>query len=60
MIAPWELLPGYSPEDWLEAAMALDTVPTIQSRKKAEKKYLEDIRRKHKDYARLHYPKQVN
>jgi hypothetical protein len=60
VIAPWELLPGYSPEDWLEAAMALDTLPAIQARKKAEKKYLEDIRRKHKDYARIHYPKHVN
>ena len=60
VIAPWELLPGYSEEEWIEAAMALNTVPAIQKRKKAEQQYFEKFRREHKDYARIHYRTKVN
>lgn len=60
VIAPWDLLPGYSLDEWAEAAVALSDVPRLRRRIEAQKQVFEKARRAHKDYARLHYPKLVN
>ncbi len=57
VIAPWEILPGYPLDEWVDAAIALSDVPAIRKRIEAQKQVFEKARRAHKDYARLHYGK---
>ena len=60
VIAPWDLLDGFSLDDWVEAAAMLSRVPAIRRRFLAQKKVFEAARRKHKDYARLHRLKRIH
>lgn len=59
VIAPWELLPGFTLSDWVEAALQLSKVPNLRARIKAQNDFLERERRKHKDYAVHHYRKSL-
>jgi hypothetical protein len=54
VIAPWEILPGYSISEWIDAAIALNDVPNIRERIAAQKKVMEDARRRHPTYAKMH------
>lgn len=54
VVAPWDILPGYELTDWIEAAMRLNDVPALRSRRKAQDEYLMKWRRSHKDYAKRH------
>ena len=55
VIAPWDLEPGHSLEEWAEAALELSSLPTLRSRIKAQQQVFEKARREHKDYSRIHY-----
>ena len=55
VIAPWDLVDGYSLDEWTEAAKQLSTVPDIRKRRKAEQKYFEKFRRTHPQYSKYHY-----
>ncbi len=57
VIAPWDLLDGYSADEWAEAAKMLSRAPEIRRRKKAEQQVFEKARRAHPNYSRLHYRK---
>ena len=57
VVAPWDLLEGYSLDEWAEAARLLSDVAGIRKRKKAEKDYFEKLRRKHPNYSSYHYRK---
>jgi len=54
VIAPWQIEPGYSVEEWTQAALALSELPSILKRKKAAEQIFENVRKKNKDYAGLH------
>lgn len=54
VIAPWDLLEGYSLEEWAIAAKMLSMAPDIRKRLEAQKKVFEKARRKHPHYSRLH------
>ena len=55
VIAPWDIEPGHSLDEWAEAALMLSDLPFIRKRKKAEQQVFEKVRRENKDYSRIHY-----
>ena len=57
VIAPWELLEGYSLVEWAEAAQFLSQAPAIRKKRQAEQKYFEKIRKSHPNYGKMHYRK---
>ena len=57
VIAPWDLLEGYGPDEWADAAKQLSSVPEIRKRKKAEQQVFEKARKAHPNYGKLHYRK---
>ena len=57
VIAPWDLLEGYSVDEWADAAKQLSDVPNIRRKHKAEQAYFEKIRESHPNYKKYHYRK---
>jgi hypothetical protein len=54
VIAPWDIEPGHDLEEWLEASELFQNLPNIRNRIQAQDNYLNQWRRSHKDYARIH------
>lgn len=60
VIAPWELVPGHTPDEWAEAAVQLSQVPSIKARKKAADAFFEKRRREHKNYSSYHHQGRIH
>lgn len=53
VVAPWDLEPGHSFEEWGEAALALADLPSLKSRRKATDQVFEKARKGNKHYNAL-------
>lgn len=49
VIAAWDILPGHTLEEWIEAARTLSTLPTEKKRKTAINDYYLKSRREHQE-----------
>lgn len=54
VIAPWDIEPGYTVDEWSEAARVLSEVPSLKARSKAFEQVFEKARQSNKHYNALH------
>jgi len=53
VVAPWEIEPGHTLDEWAEAALALSRAPSLKARQSAVEKVFENVRKGNKHYSAL-------
>lgn len=47
VVAPWDLEPGHTVDEWIDASRALDDVPNIKGRQTAQETWIQKFRQEH-------------